>query len=451
MEIFDPIFGRIAIPTLFEKIINSFWFRRLQELRQLGLCYLSFPGGNHSRFEHSIGTFYLSTIISQNILSSNIISDQRQKERLCFLLGISTLCHDIGHGPFSHMTENVLVGLGANLSHEEIGAGIITHMLTEELRDFQDWDISPEIIGGIITKEENDDPFAICAIELVSSDVDLDRIEYLHRDLHYSGVDSIKFSPETDLLQNWNLNRYGEQIYFELTNKGIDFAEKILFLRRNNYQRIVYDSRHMAATSMFEKSMDYAFNSQSWLGEKIRDLINSRLNWRDENSFRSNFDSIWELYGLVDFQAINLIRDSCREARYLTDRIRRGRLYDTLHNYSWSELHYLTKQKLLKITDKNKAYVFRRDVEKFLADNTGIEPFHITANIPLCSVPKPLLSGVGGGNILEERSALGHFFINDHLQQYKIEVFLDKDVDSTTKDRILDLCNKIFKDGNLNF
>lgn len=449
MEIYDPLFGKINIPSLFEKTINSKWFRRLQELRQLGLCYLSFPGGNHSRFEHSIGTYYLSTIIGEGILESTAIAKSEHKERLSYLLSISALCHDIGHGPFSHMTENVLIGLGAKISHEEIGAAIITHMLNEELKEFNNWGITPELIGGIISKDDRDDPYALCVMGLISSDVDIDRIEYLHRDLHYSGVDSVKYSPELDLAQNWILKRYGERLFFELTGSGVTYSEKILFLRRNNYQRIVYESRHMSATSMFEKAMDYVFKSSSWLGEKLNEIINIEFDWKEEAAVRSNFDNLWELYGITDFQAINLINDSCSEAKYLIQRIRRGRLYETVRKYGWSDLHYLSKQAILRIKNNKSAFTFRRKVEKYLADNNDVEQFHITVNIAMCSIPKPLTVGVEGGNILAERSALGYFFANDQIQQYKIEVFVDNEIDSISKDKILKLSDSIFTEGNI--
>ena len=121
-----------------------------------------------------------------------------------------------------------------------------------------------------------------------------------------------------------------------------------------------------------------------------------------------------------------------------------------MRKYGWSDLHYLSKQTVLNLKDNKSAYSFRRKVEKYLADNTSVEQLHITVNIAMCSIPKPLMVGVEDGNILAERSALGHFLVNDQIQQYKIEVFVDKQVDTRSRDKILKLSDTIFIEGNIN-
>ena len=430
--------------------INSNCFRRLQELRQLGLCYLSFPGGNHTRFEHSIGTYYLANIISKCIFNSPAISNMREQERLSYLLQLSALCHDIGHGPFSHMTENVLLGLGAKISHEKIGAAIISNKLNSEFKAFHDWDIHPKTIGSIITKSVEDDQLSICAVGLISSDLDLDRLEYLHRDLHYSGVDNSKFLPTFDLPKIWEIKRFGESLYFELTEKGISYSEKILFLRRNNYQRIVFESNHMSATAMFEKAMYYAAKSNSWIGNKIQEVVQIDMNWKDEDSVNENFPKIWELYGLVDYQAINLLENAGPNSKYLIQRIRRGQLYEPVRLFKWQELHYLVKQKILQLKTQKKAYDVRRRIEKYIADIAGIDDLHIVVDIPQLKLSKPLLLGTIGGQTLEDLSALGSFFSSDLIRQYKLEIFIDSQTDHTSKKKIFSTIEDLFKDGNLN-
>ena len=135
MEFYEPLYGRIPVPPEYEGIIDSKYFRRLQYLRQLGLCYLSFPGGNHTRFEHSLGAFHLAGIVAERIMRSGVGSID-DRVRLGHIIRLACLCHDIGHGPMSHMSENVLLGLGAKLSHEEVGASIVSDGLEGALSPF---------------------------------------------------------------------------------------------------------------------------------------------------------------------------------------------------------------------------------------------------------------------------------------------------------------------------
>lgn len=446
MKLYDPLYGEVEISPVFAPIVNSTWFRRLQHLRQLGLCYLSFPGGNHSRFEHSLGAFHLAALASSRFDYGTALKNTKDKERLSLILQASLLCHDIGHGPFSHMTENVLLGLGVHVSHEEIGAAIVAHKLGAEFRALEEgWGISPRTVADVITKSTIEDDVARAAVSLTSGDLDLDRIDYLHRDVRYAGISGGPGS--SPLLDDvWQLRRIGEDLHLELTENGLTFAESILFLRRNNYQRIVYESRHMAATAMFEKAVSNAIKSGPL--KSLYDMAaESRLDWRSSDSVDSQFDALWSLFGLVDYSLLSILRESSEDCKYLTRRIQRGALHESVARFSWRDIHYLGKQLLLTLKSDSSAFATRRRLETLLAEKAGIAPVHVAVHLPKVPVSKPIGAAVQDGTTLGERSALGAFLQEDAIRQYAVEVFVDTAADTSSRRAVEKYSSEIITKG----
>lgn len=125
-EIRDPIYGFI-IPSETElKIINTSLFQRLRRIRQLAMAYLVYPGANHTRFDHSLGVYHLACLMTEKLLPQREYDEKRR------IIRLSALLHDIGHGPFSHISEDILdkySGVTNDSSkektHEKITAKII--------------------------------------------------------------------------------------------------------------------------------------------------------------------------------------------------------------------------------------------------------------------------------------------------------------------------------------
>lgn len=448
MKFYDPLYGAIDVQEPFDAIVNSAWFRRLQHLRQLGLCYLSFPGGNHSRFEHSLGAYHLATTAATAIRYGSALSRERDRQRLAQILKLSLLCHDIGHGPFSHMMENILLGLGFRISHEEVGAAIVAHKLASEFNPFvKKWEITPSLIAHVVTKGQLDDDQARAAVSLTSGDLDLDRLDYLYRDSRYAGV-----APHGDAapsLENiWSMRRVGEDLYLELTDAGVAFAEATLFLRRNNYQRIVYESRHMAATAMFEKAVHDAVSSGS-LGSVYGNAAEAQLKWADPDSVASEFDKVWALFGLVDYSLLALLRRASYNCRYLTHRIQRGKFYDSVARFTWPDLHYLTKQTIAGMKDDKSTFLSRRRFEGLLANKAGVADIHVAVHLPRMPSPRPFTGGVEDGRTFGERSALGAFLHDDAIRQYAIEIYVDPSVDAGSRHTIKTAAAEVMQNGNV--
>ena len=139
-------------------------FQRLRRIKQLGLISLIYPGATHTRFEHSVGTINLGSKLAKKLELENDEQD---------LIRISALLHDIGHGPFSHVSEKVL-----SVKHEELTKYVIKHT---SLRDLVDEKFDVNEITDIITGKGYLGP-------IVSGELDVDRMDYLLRDSHNTGV-----------------------------------------------------------------------------------------------------------------------------------------------------------------------------------------------------------------------------------------------------------------------
>lgn len=184
-EIRDPIHGLIPLTEIEFKIIDTSPFQRLRGIKQLAMAHLGFPGANHTRFEHSIGVMHVASKIIQHLENERLIKLNKEAEQNIRLAG---LLHDIGHGPFSHVSENLLEFYAgenndAKNIHEEISRRIITE--NKEI---------VEILGGVDRAKEIATILETDRIDLdykhdiVSGPLDGDKMDYLLRDSYYSGV-----------------------------------------------------------------------------------------------------------------------------------------------------------------------------------------------------------------------------------------------------------------------
>ncbi len=178
MIIRDALYGDIDIKEqIIMDIISSYEFQRLRKVKQLGLTYLLFPSAEHTRFSHSVGVFHLASKVV-DIIESKIGMQFDNDEKMAFV--IACLLHDIGHGAFSHTSEEVF-----NLNHESYSIKIIedkTTHINKILRAYNE-DIIKQVTAFI--KKKHDNKILVSAI---SSTIDIDRMDYLMRDSYFAGV-----------------------------------------------------------------------------------------------------------------------------------------------------------------------------------------------------------------------------------------------------------------------
>jgi len=232
----DPIYGFITIPnTLIFDIIQHKYFQRLRRISQMGLSYLVYPGAHHTRFHHALGCMHLMQK-AINVLRFKGVAVSEEEE--CGLL-IAILLHDIGHGPFSHAMEHSIVD---SVSHEEIS-----------LRFMEELNI--EFNGSLtlaisIFKKEYPRQF-MC--ELISSQLDMDRADYLKRDSFYTGVAEGNINSERLITM---LNVVGDQLVLE--EKGILSVEKFLVARGFMYWQVYLHKTGVVAEQLLVRILKRA-------------------------------------------------------------------------------------------------------------------------------------------------------------------------------------------------
>ena len=224
----DPVFGFINInDELIYNIIQHPYFQRLTRIKQLGLTYLVYPGAQHTRMNHSIGAMYLMNEAILQLRSKNHeITDEEAQAAL-----IAILLHDLGHGPFSHVLEDTLV---QKVSHEEISL-LLMNKMNEEMNGKLDLAIS-------IFKDEH--PKRILH-QLVSGQLDVDRLDYLRRDSFFTGVHEGNIG-SARIIKMMNL-KDGRLV---IEAKGIYSIENFLMARRLMYWQVYLHKTALAAEKM---------------------------------------------------------------------------------------------------------------------------------------------------------------------------------------------------------
>lgn len=223
----DPVLGFINIQSeIIFDLIEQPVFQRLRKIKQLGMSYLVFPGANHSRFEHGLGaTHLMRQAISALRLKGVEITDEEADA-----VTIAILLHDIGHAPFSHVLENTLV----DISHEEISL-----LLMNELN--QQFNGKLDLAIKIFTNQYKKHFLH----QLVSSQLDMDRLDYLNRDSFFTGVaeGTIGVDRIIKMLNVWN-----DELVVDI--KGIYSIEKFLISRRLMYWQVYLHKTVVSAESL---------------------------------------------------------------------------------------------------------------------------------------------------------------------------------------------------------
>ncbi|WP_163628981.1 HD domain-containing protein [Paludibacter sp. 221] len=224
----DPVFGFINIPNNFiYDIIQHPYFQRLNRIKQLGLSSVVYPGAQHTRFQHSLGAMYLmgEAIAQLRWQGHEITAEEENAALACILL------HDIGHGPFSHSLEHSLV---SGVNHEELSLLMMQKINVEFDGKLE---LALEIFRNKYPKKY--------LHQLVSSQLDMDRIDYLSRDSFYSGV-SEGIIGGARIIEMLNLHN-GELV---VDVKGIYSIEKFLVARRLMYWQVYLHKTSVAAEKM---------------------------------------------------------------------------------------------------------------------------------------------------------------------------------------------------------
>lgn len=212
----DPIYGFITIHSqLLFRLIEHKYFQRLRRISQMGMSYLVYPGAHHTRFQHALGAMFLMQKAIQVLRLKGVAVSEAEAEALC----IAILLHDIGHGPFSHAMEHSIVD---NVSHEYISL-----LFMEELNH----EFNNELTLAItIFKNEYHRKFMH---QLVSGQLDMDRLDYLRRDSFYTGVQEGTVNSQR-LIEMLNVH----EDCLVVEEKAVYSVEKFIIARRFMYWQV---------------------------------------------------------------------------------------------------------------------------------------------------------------------------------------------------------------------
>jgi uncharacterized protein len=219
----DSVHGNLHLEEFEVRLTDTPQIQRLRRIKQLGFTYLVYPGANHSRFEHSIGTMYLASRLAHNL--------QLDKDSQC-LLRCCAILHDAGHGPFSHVSEGVL-----EFSHEELTSKLIKE---SQLGDILKEKFQLTEVMKVIRGEGN-------LGSIISGELDVDRMDYLLRDSYYTGVAYGVIDVER-LIYNMKLENS-----LILKRKGVQAAEAMLLARYFMYPSVYQHHTTRIVNSMFRR------------------------------------------------------------------------------------------------------------------------------------------------------------------------------------------------------
>ena len=232
----DPIYGFITIPSeLVFELIEHKYFQRLRRISQMGFSYIVYPGAHHTRLHHALGAMFLMQKAVQ-VLQSKKVKISRIEEEALY---IAILLHDIGHGPFSHAMENSIV---ENVSHEYISLQFM-----EALNQEFDKKLSLAIE---IFKDEYSRKFFH---QLVSGQLDMDRLDYLKRDSFYTGVSEGTVNSERLIAM---LNVKNDDLVVE--EKGIYSVENFIIARRLMYWQVYMHKTGVVAEQLLVRVLKRA-------------------------------------------------------------------------------------------------------------------------------------------------------------------------------------------------
>ena len=315
----DSVHGNLHLDEFEVRLTDTPQIQRLRRIKQLGFTYLVYPGANHSRFEHSIGTMYLASRLAHNL--------QLEEHNQC-LVRCCAILHDAGHGPFSHVSEGVL-----EFSHEELTSKLIKE---SQLGDILKEKFQLKEVMKVIKGES-----ALGSI--ISGELDVDRMDYLLRDSYYTGVAYGVIDVER-LIYNMKLENS-----LILNRKGVQAAESMLLARYFMYPSVYQHHTTRIVNSMFRSCVKKLLE---------KNVINSR-----------------EIYSYDDTDIISAARSQTGYIQDIIHRLDTRQLYKTVYSLKLDELDQ--PENVFKMDE---AYVHKLTEE--LAYEIGVEDKYLIIDVP---------------------------------------------------------------------
>lgn len=343
-EIKDPIHGYVYITDGEKQLIDSYPFQRLRRLRQLAGSEFVYSGANHTRFEHSIGVLHLAGKLTENPNLSQFLSEEEVQ-----IVRMAALLHDVGHGPFSHVFEHLLVKF-LNKTHEDMTAWIIQE---SELHDtISGLGYNPTVIAKLAIGELRWKGKAFMD-QIIQSSVDVDKLDFVVRDTYHTGaeygyVDIFRLIHMLDVL--------GENLAVDVG--ALSALESFVLARLESFRSIYFHRVGRAAQIMLATAMEAA---------------------EDELSL-ADFDSPEDYLALDDYSVWTMLKN-CKKSRGIMKALERRRLLKCAYDRTFH-----VKEKM--VPSIFSVEEIRDQMRKKIASEAGVEPQSVVIDVPTVpSVP----------------------------------------------------------------
>jgi hypothetical protein len=349
----DPIHGYVELTGQEIRIIDTAVFQRLRGIRQLANTCLVFPGATHTRFEHSLGTLCVASRMIDRIDSVKNDPNRRRQIRLAALL------HDLGHGPFSHVCEDVVARVidpGCQKKSDEFRNVCIARdaiELDESLRDIVGADVDT-ILKILDPKGEGIEH------DFVDGPVDADKHDYLIRDSYFTGVPYGQFDALRTVYSLREIEGDGEKKELGISMKGVEAVQSLKFARYNMH-RVVYNHKtRVVADAMVTRAIMIALDEDGVLERNL-------FAYRERDK-----DFVKGYMGLDDRELLRTIQTKGKLSKEIMDMVARRNLLKLAYEVEIADLKGRVK---LNASTMNRIQIARHESE--LAADAGIEPYRL--------------------------------------------------------------------------
>ncbi len=413
-DIRDPVHGYIFITEIERKLIDTVILQRLHNVRQLAGAQLCYPGADHTRFGHSLGVMHLAGLLAERLVDQGYLErDAVQEMRLAGLL------HDIGHGPFSHIYEEISIKhLGKN--QEDLSTWLVINSEISEILSEYGYDVQRMSRLCVGKNEEESHPFVN---QIISGPVDVDKMDFLIRDSHFTGVEYGRVDTRR-LLYSLEVSNSS----LTVSETALYALEAFLIARYEMFKAVYYHRTVRAAEVMLMRAMEYAH----------------------EELGLTTFKTSEEFLQLDDYYVTTRLRmlKGSREKRLRS-------AYRLMEMFDRRELLKCACERIVHVRDKFMANILtrpsvRREIEEEIAEKAGVSADSVIVDTPtLPSVPyNPRLIDPLEIPILTEAGTIRLSDVSGLINVLK--VYLDVVrvyTDAASREKVTKASTKIFGEG----
>ena len=262
----DPIHGLIPRYTDEIRIMDTRVFQRLRGIRQLAMAHLVYPGALHTRFDHSIGTMHVAARICQRLREFKYMNEQETKT-----VRLAALLHDIGHGPFSHVSEFLLDRhydkdkIGTLPERERIHEKITVEIIA---RNKEIWDVLNSKTRKDIVKLLSDRGQRDFRSDIVSGPLDADKMDYLKRDSHFAGVEYGRYDLEK-IVDSCRVERRGSESYLAFDHEGVYALEQLVMGKYHMAQQVYFHRVRSITDAMLVRGLTIAIQNDDSIASRL--------------------------------------------------------------------------------------------------------------------------------------------------------------------------------------